>query len=302
MSLRTPNPLTNYQTRLDLQRSKERMTDLSNQISSGNRLLRLSDDPTGSALVLDFQNSIAINKQHIDQANRATSFLKTSETTLSSLDDSLQRLLELGQQGQSDITGSNGRANIANEVDGIRSTILSLANTQSQGKFLYSGTMTTTEPFTLTATGANYAGNGASINLDITSSTSVSTNIPGNTVFFGAGGQGSSTDMFTQVTNLRDALTSNNSAGIKTACDNIKNIQSALNNQITDLGGRQASIEQITTDLGSYNESLQTIQNTYQSVDYPTAISEWYQEQTAQQASLSVISKTGKTNLFDYLG
>jgi flagellar hook-associated protein 3 FlgL len=303
MSLRTPNPLTNSQILLDLQRSKERSAVLSEQISSGNRIVRLADDPTGAALILDFQDSVSKNEQYIKQATSAGDFLSTSETTLSSLNESLTRLVELGTQGLGASTGVTGRTAIAQEVDGIRTNILSLSNTKSEGKYIFAGTRTTTQPFSGPSAGPIlYSGDSNSINLTVSGSTSVSTNLTGDQVFFGgAGGQGTATDLFQQVTDLRDALNTNNTAGIQTAYDNIRTIQTRLNTQITDLGGRQSFLDQLKSDLGSYNTSLQSIQKSYQAVDYPEAITNYTQEQTSQEAALAVLAKGSQTNLFDYL-
>jgi flagellar hook-associated protein 3 FlgL len=301
MTLRTVNPYTSYQTLLDMQRTKSQMADLTQQLSSGNRLTQLGTDPTASALVLDFQNSINKNNAYVDQMNSATSYLSMAETTLSSANDSITRLLEIGQQGMSDTTSASGRASIASEVDGIKSSLLALANTQSQGKYIFAGTQTTTQPFTATATGATYSGDANSINLNVTQSTTVTTNLPGDTVFFGAGGQGSNTDLFTQVTNLKTGLNNNDSAAIQTAYTNLQNILGTINSQMTDLGGRQSMLSQLKDNTQNYNLSLQTIQGSYQDVDYPTVVTEYTKAQTAQQASLSVMAQTNKLNLFDYL-
>ncbi len=303
MTLRSVNPYTSYQVMMDLRRTKDQMANLSEQLASGSRLTRLGDDPTASALVLDFQNSINKNKAYILQANTAVSFLQTTETSLSSLNDAITRLLEIGQQGLSDTSGVNGRAAIANEVDGIRTNVLSISNTQAQGKYIFAGTRTTTLPFSGPAAGPiAYAGDANSIDLDVAAGMSISTNLTGDTVFFGSGGQGSAPDLFQQVTDLRNGLQTNNSAMIQTAYDNLKTIQSRINAQMTELGGRQASLQQLTENVEGYNLSLQTIQGSYQNLDYAEAITDYTQAKIAQQASLSTLAKTGNLNLFNFLG
>lgn len=303
MTLRSVNPYTSYQVLLDLQRTKDQMVNLQEQLASGNRLVRLGDDPTASSLVLDFQNSIDKNKAYIQQANSATSFLSTTETSLSSLNESITRLLELGQQGLSDTTSVAGRTAISHEVDGLRTNILSIANTQAQGKYIFAGTRTTTLPFSGPAAGPiAYAGDSNRIDLDVAMSTSVSTNLTGDEVFFGSGGQLSATDLFQQVTDLRDGLTTNNRAQIQTAYDNLKTILGRVNDQMTDLGGRQASLDQLRDSVEGYNLSLQTIQGSYQDLDYADAITDYSQAEIAQQASLSVLAKANNLNLFNYLG
>ncbi|WP_316676517.1 flagellar hook-associated protein FlgL [uncultured Tolumonas sp.] len=306
MSLRAINPYTSYQMLMDLQRTKDQLANLQEQLASGNRLSRLSDDPTASALVLDFQTSIDQNKTYINQANSANSFLQTTETTLQSVSDAVARLLEIGQQGLSETNSSSSRNSIAQEVDGIKANLLGLANTQAQGKYIFAGTLTTTPPFTATAGGANYVGDSGLISLAVSASTTVTTNIPGNTAFFGnppTGGQNSATDLFRQVSDLSSALKNNDTAGIRLAYTNLKSsVLENVTNSITDLGARQAQLQDLTDNLSSYNLSLQTIQGSYQDLDYPTAITDYTQTQTAQQASLSVLAKMNNLNLFNYLG
>ncbi len=303
MSLRTPNPFTNRQTLQDLQRTKERLAILNEQLASGRRIVRLGDDPTGAALIVDFKTSIERNKQYEKQIASARSFLQASETSLGSLSEGIARLLELGQQGLSDTTGASGRPRLAQEVDGLRSNFLALSNSQSQGKYLFAGTRTTTQPFSGPSAGPiAYAGDGAAIDLDVSVGATITTNLAGDRVFFGPGGQGSATDLFQAVTDLRDGLNTNNRALIQSAYDNLQAIHGRVQDLTTELGGRQASLEQLEESLGSFNLSLQSIQNTYEALDYPEAITAYTREDTAQQAALSTLAKSNQQNLFDYLG
>ncbi len=315
MTLRTPNPSNNTQAMLDLRRIKERLGILTQQISTGKRIVRLGDDPTGAALIVDFQSSIERNNQYLKQADNAASFLQETETSLDGLNTALTRLLELGPQAQSSTTGASGRLKIAPEVDGILTNLLSLANTQQQGKYLFAGTNTTTVPFTQTPTGATYngstnGGTGDTIVLDVGVSATVATNLPGDTVFFGqsaalpataTAGPGSGGDLFKQVTDLSIALKANDSAGIQTAYGNLRDIFSRLQNNLADIGGRQAALEQLKQTVGDFNTSLQSIQDTYEAVDYPQAIQEYNTTDIAQQAALSILGKSNKQNLFDYI-
>ena len=302
MSLRTPSTLTSEQSLLDLQRTKERISLLQDQISSGKRIVRLSSDPSGAALILDFQTSIDRNTQYMKQGDSAGSFLSTSETILTGLSSDLIRLGELGTQALVGSIGASGRAALAQEVDGIRSAMLTASNTQDQGKYIFAGTATLTQPFSGPAAGPiTYAGNGGSINLEVSSSFTVATNLAGNAVFFGPGGQGSATDMFQAVTDLRDGLIANNTPQIQTAYTNLLAIHDRVLQNIADLGGRQSSIDAMKSDLGDINLNLERVLDSTQGLDYPTAITNFSNEQTIQQASLSTLAKVNRQNLFDFL-
>lgn len=303
MTLRTPNPFTSRQTLMDIQRLKERSAGLQEQISSGRRIQRLSDDPTASALVVDFKNSVQRNEQFIRLIQSSRNMLQTAESTLGNLDNSIVRLLELGQQGLSSTTGASGRANISAEVDGIRTNIITYANTQADGKYIFAGTRTTVVPFSGPAAGPiTYAGDANSITVDVSVGGSVTTNLPGDRVFFGTGGQGSATDIFQAVTDMRDALTTNNVAQLQTAYNNLKAIQTHMNDMVTELGGRQSSLDDLEANLGRFNDSLKAIQGTYEDLSYPEAIAEYNRVGTAQEAALATLARAGRQNLFDYLG
>ncbi|WP_306589837.1 flagellar hook-associated protein FlgL [Geothrix sp. 21YS21S-4] len=305
MSLRTPNTTQYRQSLLDLERTKARMAQNQQRISSGKNITRPGDDPSGAALILDFENSIQSNEQYLKQVNAASGLLQSTETVVDSVITQVTRLQEFAQQATDATISSTGQAALAQQVDSVRTTLLALANTQQQGKYMFSGTLTQTQPFSDSAPPAGpivYAGNSGSINLDVNSSTSVSTNVPGNSVFFGSGGAGSSTDLFKAVTDLRDGLSSGNATLIQTATANLKSVLSNVSQVQTDLGGRQAGLSDLQDSLTDINVTLQTLQNTREATNYPQALTDFNNDQIVQSATLSSLAKSTQQNLFDYLG
>jgi flagellar hook-associated protein 3 FlgL len=305
MSLRTPSTIHQRQALLDLERTKSRLALNQERIASGKRVNRPGDDPTGAALILDFGHSIQANEQSIRQADSALSFLRSTEDMVSTAINDLTRLQELAQQGATSTNGPSGRAALAKEVDALRTNLLALANTKVQGKYLFAGGQTQTQPFSDSAPPAGpitYAGDNRSIDLDVTIGTSVSTNVPGSTAFYGPGGQGSSTDIFQAVTDLRDGLAGNNSALIQTAATNLKSVLGNLNQVQTELGGRQSGLLDLKDTLSAFNVTLQGLQNERQDTDYAQAVTDFSSDQTIQSATLSTLAKADRQNLFDYLG
>ena len=312
MTLRTPNPYRSYQTHLNLQRSKERLAILQDQIGSDKRITRLSDDPTAAALIMDFQSSIARNKMYIKQGETAKSFLKGTEAAINSAIIQMDRLLELGQQGLSEVLGPRGREAIAAEVDVVRTVILDLSNTQEQGKYIFAGTATRTLPFAFTAgphiwndplgnpNAVDYDGNLGAIDVNISPNSSITTNLTGSYVFQGNGG--ADEDIFIAVTMLRDGLQADDTDMIRQAYENLRAIKDRFNVCLTQVGSRQVQLDNSGMNLGDMNEMLQSIQNTYEAPDYPWVIHQFAAEQTAQEYAYAVLSRMGRNSLFDYLG
>lgn len=196
MSFRTASTTQQRQSLMDLQRTQERLAQNRTRISTGSRITGPGDDPTASAAILDFNNSLQANTQSIRQADAALSYLAPSENQVAAAIESTVRLMELAIGGSAASTA---------ELDAIRANLLSMANAQSQGKYLFAGTNTASAAFALVnpndpTSQITYQGDSGSIQLTLDGNAAnpnqVTTNVPGDIVFFGAAGLGSSTDIF----------------------------------------------------------------------------------------------------------
>jgi flagellar hook-associated protein 3 FlgL len=295
MSFRTASTTQQRQSLLDLQRTQERLAQNTARVTSGNRLTGPGDDPTATAAILDFNNSIQANTQSMKQADSALNLLKSSEDAVSGAIDSMMRLKELAVNGSS----ASGP-----ELDAIRQNLLALANTQFQGKYLFAGTKTQTQPFTDGATVA-WNGNQSDIALSVSTTTSITTNVTGDEVFLGGKGKspdiaGSNpNDIFQAVTDLKAALTTG--TGVQAVSTRLDNIFQNLNATLATLGGRQAGLISLKDTLSNFNATLEGLQSAQEATDYPKAATELASDQTLQTATLSTMAKTNKVSLFDYL-
>ena len=304
MTMRVPNLLNNAQSMLDLQRIKQQYSQTVLQLTTGKAIINVGDDPTTSAQISNYQSAVDLNSQYISQADTATGQLQNSSTVLTSITNDINRLMELGNSGTSGDASAN-----ATEVDSIRTDLISLGNTQIQGRYLFSGTVaSSTPPFVDNGVAAvppvTYNGNNLTTQLNISSSATVTTNIPGDTLLFGgpaATSQGTATDLLAQAAALSANLTSQNTAGVQTALTNLKAISSRIGVLTTDLGGRENGVTTMQNGLSDFNANLKSQQSTIESVDYPTAITQLSQESLAQQASLNAMAKANQKSLFDYI-
>jgi flagellar hook-associated protein 3 FlgL len=301
MSFRTASTTQQRQSLLDLQRTQERLAQNRTRITTGSRITGPGDDPTASAAILDFNNSLQANTQSIRQADAALSYLAPSETQVAAAIEATIRLQELSVGGSSASIG---------ELDAIRANLHSMANAQSQGKYLFAGTQTNSPAFVLAnpndpTSQISYQGDAGSIQLTLdgnaTNPNQVTTNVPGDTVFFGAGGMGSSTDIFQAITDLKAGLNANDAAAVKVVADHLDLILANLNKVQADLGGRQAGLFDLKDTLTNVNTTLEALQSSVEATDYPKVMTEVTADETLQSVTLSTMAKTNKVNLFDYL-
>jgi flagellar hook-associated protein 3 FlgL len=157
------------------------------QMSTGRRILTPSDDPVGSAAVLDLNQAIDNTHQYQANADVAIGRLQLGESTLGDVGNLLQRVRELTVQANNDTQTSETRRYIATELRQLRSQLIGLANTRdATGEYLFAGFKGNTQPFVPNSAGqVTYVGDPGSRYLQVGPGQQVVDGEPGSAVFMG---------------------------------------------------------------------------------------------------------------------
>ena len=165
---------------------------LSQQISSGKRIITPSDDPVAAAQALQVQQAKDINGQYTTNLNNAQSALGLEDTQLSTVTDALTRVRELTVQAGNSILSSSNRQTLAVELRARFDQLLGIANaTDGTGQYLFSGYKGNTEPFAgnvdsmiaAPASDVTYLGDDGQRSLQITPANKLAISDSGNDVF-----------------------------------------------------------------------------------------------------------------------
>ena len=186
------------------------------QISLGKRILTPSDDPSGAAQILDFNQSISRITQFQTNINYAENRLSLSDTALQSVTNSLHRVRELAVQGYNDTNTAADRQSIAEEMFQRLDEMIALANTKdANGDYLYAGFKGQTQAVTgSAATGEfTFQGDQGQRLIQIGENRTVSDNNSGAEIFFNLQDKnGNAEDVFTTLYNLATDLAINRPA------------------------------------------------------------------------------------------
>ena len=165
-------------------RITEAMFNAQKEITSGKKIQKPSDDPSGMRDTLALRTNIKQIKQFDRNINSNQLFLSRGESTLDSIGVSLTRAKELSMVELGGLSTSETRGYAKTELDNIIAKVLQDANTKVKDMYIFSGTDVNTTPFELSASGAVYIYNGNSDNLmiQIEEDINVKVNIPGSEV------------------------------------------------------------------------------------------------------------------------
>jgi len=267
------------------------------QVSSGQKLNSISDDPAAAASIVTLRMESSANTQFLQNITTLTGSLQTAGSALSSVVEALTSAQTLGVEGATGTTNTQNRQAIAQEVQGIQQQILGLANTTYNGQYLFSGTATTTQPYVAdanSASGVTYNGNANTNSVEISEGQAMPINLPGSQLF-----SNSITNVFQSLQDLYTAL--NNNGDVAGATTEVQNALNYVSTQQTFYGNSVDRLNNAQTFLTQEQTQLTQTESSALDVDMAKAITDLSQGVTTQQALLAAGAKISQLNLFSYL-
>jgi flagellar hook-associated protein 3 FlgL len=267
----------------------EELNNASEIASTGKRINSLSDDPVGLTQSLSIQSSLANIEQMQRNINYGNSWLNASESALTNVDNILSDTKALCIQMASGTVGSSQRSAAAETVQNNLEEIVSLANTDVSGNYIFSGSKTDTIPFDPDGT---YNGDSNAFSIKISNSSTIEIGSDGDAVFG---------TIFTTLADLKTALQSNDVSGIEDAIGKLDANLNDISGKISDIGSKMDRMQiknNIFQDLNLSNtERLSNIED----ADMAEAIMNVSAAQLTYQAALSSSAKVMSLTLVDYL-
>ena len=287
--MRITNSLEYQTLSSNIETSLQTLTTVQSQISSGKKLQTFSDDPAGAAQSLVLRSKLGDNAQYQRDATSATAFLTASEGALSSAGSILQSVRQIAVAGANSTQTPDSLAALSSQVDGAIQQLSQTANTQTEGRYLFGGTNTTTPPYDATQT---YQGNTQAINSTLGPGYSVQINTIGSAAFGPA---------FTALQTLKTDLGTGDAVAISGDIGKIDTALSALSSASATAGAKANQATAATAQLTRAQSDYQSAISNTEDVDLAQAYVQLQSATNVYQASLSVTAKAFQYSLADYL-
>lgn len=273
----------------DLNNNMSKMSKSQEQLSSGRRINRPSDDPVGIVSSLRLRTSLAELSQYKSNAQDASSWLDTTDQALDESGAILQRIRELAVGAANDYLTQTERDAMYKEVDQLRQQLTSVGNATYAGKFIFSGTQTETASFDDTGV---YQGNTGVINYEIAIGVQIPINVDGTTAFGSA---------FTAVNQFLNHLTTGTATDITA---DIGQLDLALNNQLevrADIGAKVNRLDLAINRMDADNVNLTGLLSKTEDVDMAELITKLKMQESVYNSSLSAGARMVQPTLMDFL-
>lgn len=123
----------------NLQETQSRLMDLNMQASSQKRINKPSDDPVGTARVLNYRTSLSSIDQYRSNIDTAKGWLGLADESMMQVSTLLTKLKGLAEQGATGTMTASDREATSYEVRQIFSQLVNLANSRFEGNSIFGG-------------------------------------------------------------------------------------------------------------------------------------------------------------------
>ncbi|MFH1687360.1 MAG: flagellar hook-associated protein FlgL [bacterium] len=181
--MRVTNGMMSNLVNFNMQRSLSRFVEMQTQASNGRRINKPSDDPLGTLLDLDYRAELKSIEQLRRNISVASEWQQNYDTVMADAKDMLSTARELAVSMSNSTYDETARAAAAVEIRSIYDHLINLANSEINGKTVFSGYKTDTAAFVGTYTGATFEGNDGVMELAVESRLSTQYNLIGSDTF-----------------------------------------------------------------------------------------------------------------------
>lgn len=181
--MRISSSMIYEQIKKSLQTSLEELSRRNEELATGKRILKPSDDVTGSSRAIDYRVNISSLEQYIRNSTTGDIQFQFTDRILGSVSDSLLELKKLTSFGINPSDPQSRQFN-AEQAARLRDYLLQLSNSRLSQRYIFSGFMTSRESFIYNPVTRKYEYQGdlGEINIPL-SNGAVTVNIPGSKVF-----------------------------------------------------------------------------------------------------------------------
>lgn len=305
--MRISNNITYSDFMRNLSTNASKVQTTLNQISSMKEVSKSSDNPLLVSKIMDLNVSLSKNETYSNTIADSISWTKAQDATLDSVSTSMLRIRSLIQSSANATAGSDELKANQSEIEQEISGIVESLNTNFDGRYLFSGTKTTTAPFEVikdndAIVGIKYNGTSQDLPREIASGVSVNLMADGSRLMNETGTETNPENLSTYFNDLlsalrsddKDALSGDLLAAHDTYANNIVNIRAQIGTLYNRL---EAAADRNETENLNLTETLSNKQD----VDVAEKYMEYQNQMTAYQATLAMGTKIMQMTILDYI-
>lgn len=300
----------------NMSNNTQRMSRYQNQLGTGRKIDKPSDDPVGVVSSLQARTDLSKIVQYNRNVSDAKAWLKHTETALTEMNDIILRAYELAVQAANDTNTQEDREIISEEVKQLNAQLVELSNANFGGRYIFGGYNTTNKPFDIGNSGQpdeSIIYNGYDLKVidtdafdklsdeviryEVGQGVKIDVSIPGTKIF-----KSGEDNLFAVFIDFINDLTSGaDSADFDEAIEKLTEHQQHIISIIAEVGGTDKRLDLVATRLEKDELNYTQLKSDIEDIDYAEVITQFTMAESVYRASLAVGARIIQPTLVDFL-
>ncbi|GLH64273.1 flagellar hook-associated protein FlgL [Parageobacillus sp. G301] len=284
----------------NLSQSYARLGKIQDQLATGKKIARPSDDPVVAIKGMAYRTNLTEVEQFKRNFSEAHNWIDTADSALNEATQVLQRIRELVVQASNDTYETSQRQHIASEIGELKDHLVSIANTQVAGKYIFNGSDTLNPPVNLANSTNKVSTNSEQVKIELLKGIEIPVNVDPTKIFTYSTTPGGG--LFSDI----EALERDLQAG-KTGQDLNKYLQyldkhlSNILSERAELGARSNRIELMEARVDEQEVIAHRILSDNEDADIERVITDLKTQESVHRAALGVGARIIQPTLLDFL-
>ncbi|WP_284036443.1 flagellar hook-associated protein FlgL [Neobacillus sp. 114] len=291
--MRVTAQMVTRQFNQNMNKNNQAIYSLQQQISSGRKYEKISDNPLEAMKGLSQRTSLAQIEQYQKNVQDGMDRMTAADDALGNVTNVLQRIRELTVQASNETSSESDKKVVAIEIRALKEQLGTIANTTFNGNYIFSGMDQNTAPV---KDGVLQNVGQSAMNWEIGKGVSVNVNVSAGSVF---GYQVDGNNLFETVEALAQTLEGGQNPG-----DLLASIDQQMDHVLTQqsiVGANTNLLEMAANKLDQSNFLHTKMLSKTEDTDIAKAYMELSTQQTTLQASLASGARIMQQTLIDFL-
>ncbi|CAG9609786.1 flagellar hook-associated protein FlgL [Pseudoneobacillus rhizosphaerae] len=301
MSIRVTQNILNSNMLFNLQRNNKMMETYQDQLSTGKKINKPSDNPVTAVRGMFYRSSLNEIEQYKRNLDHGLSWMTSTDEALNEVTEVMQRVRELTVQGLNGTNDANSRTAIAEEINQLKNHLGEIANTQFAGKYIFAGTDIKNPPYNADPTIPNSPrefrnNNQEVLELEVGAKSNIQINIRGMDIFNNQDIGG----VFKVLSDIVDKFRNSN----ENDSNHLDKLDSQIDNILkerSELGARMNRIELAMSRMDGIEVSTTRLLSQEEDIDISQVIVNLKAQENVQRAALSAGARIIQPSLVDFL-
>lgn len=278
-----------------IQQNQDRLFEIEEHLASGKRINKPSDDPVAAARINKLRGQLDKVGQFLKNVDEGAKVTSAVETAVSDIKDQLVRAQEIVMQQLGGIQDEQSRQAAASELEQIKEQILQQANAKNEGKFLFAGFASTTEPFD---SNGNYLGrSGDEFEIEIGENEYLQLNFCGDELMITPDG----INIIQLIDDVRNHVLAGDTDGLR---DHLPDLQSSfdhITNKVSEVGSRQNRLDSAKNSQEALEYNITLIISHLEDLDMVEAASQYTAQKLVLEATMQSAANYLSQSFLDFL-